>query len=755
MKLVICEKPKVAEKIAYALGRGSAVKKNLYGVPYYEVERDSEKLVVASAVGHLYTLRQKTGGREYPVFDIEWAPTYEVEKGADYSKKYLETIEKLAPGADEYVCACDFDVEGSLIGYNVIRFLGDEKLGSRMKFSALTESDLEEAYAERGAFDLENALAGEARHMLDWFYGINLSRALMGAIRQAGANQVMSIGRVQGPALAVLAKKEKEILAFVSTPYWELSCIAKQTEFGNAHGRFLKREEAQAALDASAPTGSVQKIERRQYLQPPSPPFDLTSLQVEAYRVFGVAPARTLELAQTLYENSLISYPRTSSQKLPAKLNLKRIISELAKNQDYAASANLLLAQSRTVPLEGKKDDPAHPAIHPTGILRQLGEREMKLYDLIVKRFLSCFSTPAKREAQKVEILSGSERYSASGNRTVEQGWFGIYAPYVKLEETVLPPFSEGEHVQLAEFKILEKKTQPPKRYTPASIVSELEKMGLGTKATRASIVETLFKRGYLDGTSIKVTPFGMAVFDSLLKLAPEILDSELTRGIEEEMERIKDGENEKKALAAGKALLEKILGKFEGHERDVGLGLLSGLKKKEMGESLLGKCVKCGGDLRAIHSRAGKQFVGCSNYPNCTATYPLPQGAKIIPLGKACEKCGTPTIRVVRKARRAFEMCIDPACETKKSWAKPAPAAKAPTAKQATAQIQTAAPAQGQAAHYAPAQKPQAAQIVPAASPQAHVPEEKKTKRKTPKKPAGARKRKTAKSAAEPGANE
>ncbi|MEM2137965.1 MAG: DNA topoisomerase I [Candidatus Anstonellaceae archaeon] len=690
MKLVICEKPKVAEKIAYALGRGSTVKKALYGVPYYEVERDGQKLVVVSAVGHIYTLRQKDGERSYPVFDIEWAPSHEVEKGADYTKKYLEAIEKLAPGADEYICACDFDIEGSLIGYNVIRFLGDVSKGSRMKFSALTSGDLEEAFEERAALDIPNALAGEARHMLDWFYGINLSRALMGAMREAGAHQVMSIGRVQGPALAILAKKEKEIASFVSTPYWELVCKAKETEFENSRGRFLKKDEAQAALAASKPEGVVQKIEKREYLQAPPVPFDLTTLQVEAYRALGVAPARTLELAQTLYENSLISYPRTSSQKLPAKLNLKKIISELAKTPAYAASAGGLLASNRIVPLEGKKDDPAHPAIHPTGLFRQLGEKEMKLYDLIAKRFLSCFGTPAKREAQKVEILSGSERYVAGGSRTVEPGWFAIYEPYVKLDEKSLPPFSEGEHVALSSFQVLEKKTQPPKRYTPASIVSELEKLGLGTKATRATIVETLFKRGYLDGTSIKVTPFGLAVFDSLSKFAPEILDEELTRGIEEEMEKIADGENEKKAIEEGKAVLERILKKFDGKEKEVGLGLLSGLKVKELGDSLLGKCVKCGGDLRAIRSRMGKQFVGCSNYPKCTATYPLPQGAKIVPLGKACEKCGTPMIRVIRKARKTFEMCIDPACETKKSWARPAPPAN-PVQKQAATPAPTA----------------------------------------------------------------
>lgn len=723
MKLVICEKPKVAEKIAYALGRGSAVKKALYGVPYYEVERDGEKLVVVSAVGHLYTLRQSGGNREYPAFDVEWAPTSEVEKGADYSKKYLDAIEKLAPGADEYVCACDFDVEGSLIGYNVIRFAGGNlEKASRMKFSALTPGDLEDAYVERGPLDMANALAGEARHMLDWFYGINLSRALMAAIRSAGANQVMSIGRVQGPALAILAKKEKDISAFVPSPYWEVDCRAKEVLFENSRGRFLKKEEARRALAESKSPGKVKAVQSRDSEVPPNPPFDLTSLQVEAYRTFSFAPAHTLELAQTLYEASLISYPRTSSQKLPAKLNLKRIMADLAKNPAYAKTATELLAANRTVPLEGKKEDPAHPAIHPTGMSRPVGEREGKLYDLIAKRFLSCFAESAVRQTQKVEIISGTQEYAASGSRTEKQGWFAVYAPYVKLDEVSLPPFAEGEEVPLSDFAVHEKKTQPPKRYTPASIVSELEKLGLGTKATRASVVETLFKRGYLDGTSIKVTPFGMAVYESLSGFAPEILDEELTRGIEEEMEKIQDGENERKAVEDGRKVLEGILAKFEGKEKDVGLGLRAGLRKKEMGESLLGKCVKCKtGDLRVIRSRLGKQFVGCSNYPDCNATYPLPQQAKIVALGKTCEKCGTPMIRVVRKARKPFEMCLDPLCETKKNWAKPAPkpavAQGKSTAVQKSAAAQPKTAAAQKATATAPAQPKQATTITETAS--------------------------------------
>jgi len=665
MKLVICEKPNAAEKVASAIGDGKAVRKNAGGVGYWETERDGEKIVVVSAVGHLYTLRQVGKGWNYPVFDVEWAPTSEVEKDAGYQKPYLDAIKKMSGQADELICACDFDTEGSLIGYNVLRFACGSEDGSRMKFSTLTHEDLESAWLERGKLDLENALAGEARHILDWYYGINLSRALMASLRKAGGRQVMSIGRVQGPALSILARKEKEIAAFVSQPYWELHCEGKGVRFENARGRFAKKEEAGAALAGSASPGIARKLERKEYSVPPAPPFDLTSLQVEAHRSLGFDPKLTLELAQTLYESALISYPRTSSQKLPAKLNLKKIIEGLSKQQAYSEHAKKLLAAGRTVPLEGKKDDPAHPAIHPTGQAGGTGEREGRLYDLIVKRFLSCFAEPAMRESQKITVAAGKEKYSAAGNRTVKPGWFGIYAPYVKLEEVTLPEFSEGETVPLSNFRIDEKKTQPPKRYTAASIISELEKRGLGTKATRAAIVDTLFKRGYVDGKSISATTFGIAVYDLLSTAAPEILDDKLTHNIEEDMEKIRDGENEKKAIENGKNMLIGILSKFEGHEREIGLGLLSGLRIKDAGDSELGACPRCGdGTMRIIKMKTGRQFIGCSNYPNCTNTYSIPMGVKAAGTGEKCPLCSAPIIRGFVGGKKVFEICPNASCK-------------------------------------------------------------------------------------------
>src|SRR3989338_1867401 len=343
MQLIICEKPKVAQKVAAALSGGKYEQKRQSGVSYFLLERAGRKIAVAPAVGHVYSLMQEKGERGYPVFGIKWVPAYEVDKGADYTKGYVESIEALAKKADEFVCACDYDIEGSLIGFNVIRFACKSEKGKRMKFSALTEDDLIEAYEGMGELDYLNAYAGEARHMLDWFYGINLSRALMEAIRKSGKYQVMSIGRVQGPTLHILAMREKEIVAFKPVPYWQLFALCKAVRFTHAKERFLKKEEASAALKASSNDGVVESVEAREYAQNPLPPFYLTDLQVEAYRQFSFAPAQTLQMAQTLYESSLISYPRTASQKLPEKLNLPKIINAISKQGEYEKSAGELI----------------------------------------------------------------------------------------------------------------------------------------------------------------------------------------------------------------------------------------------------------------------------------------------------------------------------------------------------------------------------------------------------------------------------
>ncbi|MBN2477704.1 DNA topoisomerase I, partial [Candidatus Micrarchaeota archaeon] len=199
MDLIIAEKPKVANKIAHCLSEGSSTAKKYKQVTYYEFEKDGKDYAVAPAVGHLYTLTEKKKSFDYPVFNIEWVPSCQVSESSKFTKPYVDIIKKLGKDAKSFTSACDYDVEGSLIGYNVFRFLCGGKPAQRMKFSALTPADIKEAFENKTELDYNNAYAGEARHILDWYYGINLSRALMNSLKRVHKFKIMSVGRVQGP----------------------------------------------------------------------------------------------------------------------------------------------------------------------------------------------------------------------------------------------------------------------------------------------------------------------------------------------------------------------------------------------------------------------------------------------------------------------------------------------------------------------------------------------------------------------------
>ena len=226
-ELIITEKPQAAAKIADALDDKHSPKKlNNAGISYYEVTKDKKKIYVGCAVGHLFTLKQiKSNGSNsasLPIFDIQWVPSFISRKG-DFTKKYYDTLLKLAKNSSSLTVATDYDIEGEVIGLNIVKHLAGQQDASRMKFSTLTTNELIEAYnAKMPNINWGQALAGESRHYLDWYYGINLSRALMNAIKTTGRFKIMSIGRVQGPALKLIVDKEKEINKFVSTPYWQI-----------------------------------------------------------------------------------------------------------------------------------------------------------------------------------------------------------------------------------------------------------------------------------------------------------------------------------------------------------------------------------------------------------------------------------------------------------------------------------------------------------------------------------------------------
>ena len=333
VELIITEKPSSAKKVAEALADGKLVQKKSKQSSYYELKHGKKDIIVTSAVGHLFGLVEKEKGHwTYPVFEIKWEESHKGNKELKYVKDYIETIATLAKKADEFTVACDYDVEGEVIGFNVVRFVCKQKDANRMKFSTLTKPDLIKAYDEKmHHLDWGQAYAGETRHILDWFYGINLSRALTASVKAAGSFKIMSAGRVQGPALKLLVDREREIQEFKSVPYWLIGLWGdyqkNAIEAWHIKDRIFDKKEVTKILDKvkDEKVAKIKEVKRTKREQSAPYPFDLTTLQSESYALFKITPKETLEVAQSLYLAGLTSYPRTSSQQLDPKLGLRKI----------------------------------------------------------------------------------------------------------------------------------------------------------------------------------------------------------------------------------------------------------------------------------------------------------------------------------------------------------------------------------------------------------------------------------------------
>ena len=500
VELILTEKPSAAKRIANSLADTKPIENKIGKVRYYELKHKGKKIFVACAVGHLYALAEKEkNGWTYPIFSVCWKPAYEVNKDASYTKDYINVIKKLAKQADTFYNSCDYDQEGEVIGLNILRYACNQKTAKRMKFSTLTKEELIDSYENASkTIDWPQAEAGETRHFLDFYYGINLSRALTLAVKNAGSFKILSTGRVQGPSLALLAEREEEIAKFKPEPFWEIELTGKLKKDNisawHEKGKIKDKSKADEILKKTkGKSAIIDSVTKKRFKQSPPLPFDLTSLQIEAYRTLNISPKQTLAMAQILYTSGRISYPRTSSQKLPPAIGYEKILRGLSKQSQFASLVQELLEKKDLKPNEGNKTDPAHPAIYPTGLTFKGEGKTKSLYELIVHRFLATFAPASLRETINLNIDVNKEKFVASGTRTIEKGWHRFYGRFATFKEEILPDVEKGEEVKSPKIISHEKETQPPKRYTPASIIKELEKRNLGTKCL---ISNTLVKIG-------------------------------------------------------------------------------------------------------------------------------------------------------------------------------------------------------------------------------------------------------------------
>jgi DNA topoisomerase-1 len=686
------------------------------GVPAaFDVVSDKhhQHFIICSSIGHLYGLVDSTKrNREvYPVLDLEWAPISSKKRGESLALKasqIIEMISDISRKATKFVHACDYDQEGEVIGYNILEYACKHKYEKslRAKFSTLTAQEISESFANLLKPNKGLAEAGRSRHILDFIYGVNLSRALSQSFKVGYDSKKekrrriyynLSIGRVQGPTLAFVVDKEIVIRKHIPHPYWIIT--AKFEKNGQEIIEALYEKEkietlSEARSIVSSCTGKdgfVSELKNQKMTLSPPTPFSLSDLQRETYRLFKVSPTHTLLVAERLYLDALISYPRTSSQKVPDSIGYKKIISGLSKiNNEYNNMARVLLSKDHLSPNEGVKTDLAHPAIYPTGERprRKLDWIEFKIYDLIVRRFFATFGDPAISQRVEVSItVNSSYIFKTVGRTKIYEGWIYFYKPYFRFEEVQLPELQQGDVLKNILIKMEEKFTQPPFRFNQVSLLKKMEKEEIGTKATRTDIINTLFKRNYIANTvqiasqkghnGIQATDLGFAVIESMRECVPDIVSIDLTRSMEKQLEMIEAGEsNSTSVIEYAVDKLIESLALFRERGSSISQQLTDAIVTTVSKEKSIGICPVCHkGELRIIKSRiTKKRFVGCSNYSSssstgiCKATAPLPQKGSIKTTGKNCIICKWPIINVIfaHQRKNPWKICINMQCPLK-----------------------------------------------------------------------------------------
>ncbi len=674
--LIVCEKPDAAARVARALDEdGDPRRIETQGVPVYESRNRHETIIVCSALGHLYAVDSKThtSRRFYPVWDFEWKPKHLIDKKSARLGRWIQIISSLAEKADRFINACDYDVEGSLIGYTILRYAchGADSKAQRMKFSTITEKELTSAYKTLAPhLDIQLVEAGRTRHELDWLYGINLSRLLTeSALKQNRGYSTLSTGRVQGPTLKFVVDREEEIQCFTPTPFWTIDATVARN--GQAYTLEYEKEKISTLAEAELVVRDckncileVESTESRNIQQSPPYPFDLSSLQSEAYRHFGYTPSRTLALAEKLYLEALISYPRTSSQKLPPDIGYSEILHGIANMAQYRTLATKLTLQNSLHPIQGSKDDPAHPAVYPTGESpkRALIQPEANLLNLIIKRFMSAFAEPSLRESSKLTLKKDPYRFFLRGTRLLREGWIQFYRPYASDESQNLPDLKVGDKTPITKIQATPKFTEPPPRYNPSSLLRKMEEENIGTKATRAEIIEILYRRSYIKNIRIEATPVALKLINLLNKYCPLIIDPAFTANLETAMDNIQTLQiTRSHVIAETLDHLRPIMLDLIAREDEIGSQLAEVVVSQRIARLTFDyPCPQCGSKLKIIRSRtSGKRFIGCTGYQNgCRFTLPLPQFGNLSITQTNCKICGFQLVQARTKGRRPMTSC-------------------------------------------------------------------------------------------------
>ncbi|WP_456432701.1 type I DNA topoisomerase [Thermosulfuriphilus sp.] len=618
---------------------------------------------VRASVGHIKDLPKSRLGVD---IDNGFTPQYEIIRG---KKKIIEELRRAAKGIEDIYLGPDPDREGEAIAWHIAEELRHKKRRfHRILLYELTERGIKEALDNPVELNRSRYESQQARRILDRLVGYQISPLLWEKVKRG-----LSAGRVQSVALRIICEREREIQAFVPEEYWTVSArlsgqagqafMAKAISRGEEKLKIKNESEALAIVgDLEDKEFVVSEVKRKQRRRKPAPPFITSTLQQEAYRKLRFPARKTMVIAQRLYEGidlgpqgpvGLITYMRTDSTRTAPEA-----IAEVRSFIKETFGGNYLPDQPHTYKSRAGAQE-AHEAIRPTSVYRTpeqvapyLSKEELALYELIWKRFVASQMAPAQLEQTTIEIKAGEYGLRATGTVIIFPGFMSLYVEAKDSEEEVhqLPPVKEAEKLELLELIPKQHFTQPPPRYTEASLIKALEEKGIGRPSTYATIISTIKERNYVrqEKSQLRPTELGLLVNELLVSHFPDIINVEFTARMEEALDRIEEGE------ASRLEVLKKFYETF-AKELETAQKKMASIKKKGLATDV--NCPSCGSPMVIRIGRAG-EFLVCSRYPECQTSRDFTRDdrgqIKIIePEEKevgVCEKCGRPM--VIKRSR-------------------------------------------------------------------------------------------------------
>ncbi|MEC0203187.1 type I DNA topoisomerase [Paenibacillus lautus] len=633
------------------------------------------KYIVKASMGHVRDLPKSQIGVEV---ENDFNPKYITIRGKGSVLKELKDASKKVK---KVYLAADPDREGEAIAWHLAHALElDDTQSLRVVFNEITKTAVKDAFKTPRKINMDLVNAQQARRILDRLVGYKISPILWKKVKKG-----LSAGRVQSVAVKIILDRENEISAFVPEEYWTITAKlaikgsafeAKFTQLNGAKKELTNEQEVneilEAIRDASFQVGEVKERERQRH---PSPPFTTSSLQQEAARKLGFRAAKTMSVAQQLYEGvelgkegtvGLITYMRTDSTRISgtAQEEAKEYITEKYGDPFVPESP-------RQYSKKAANAQDAHEAIRPTSVLRDpesmkpfMSRDQLRLYKLVWERFVASQMSSAVLDTLSVDITAGKTVFRATGSKVRFPGFMKVYVEGnddgTTEEDKYLPELHSGDILEKQDIESKQHFTQPPPRYTEARLVRTLEELGIGRPSTYAPTLETIQKRGYvaIEEKKFMPTELGELVIEQMEQFFPEILNVEFTANMEEDLDHVEEGsEDWVKVLAEFYESFEKRLEVAEEEMKEIEI-------EDEVSDEI---CEKCGKPLVYKLGRFGK-FLACSGFPDCRNTKPI-----VKDIGVACPKCkeGHVVERRSKKGRIFFGCDRYPECDFV-SWDKP-----------------------------------------------------------------------------------